>query len=278
MKTAFRSLSFLFIFPFFSLSIAQTQTNTPPAAALAEKMQAADILFLENKGQIRGPRGEARPDMLFLAKGQGCKVLVTANGLSYQFEKTEYPEGYQPRNRRDIDRSKQQELEKQIRRRTHRVDMRLAGANPNPTIHREQAAAYYENYYNIPEAPEGILGVRAYEKLRFEQVYPGIDWLLYSNGQGLKYDFVVQPGADPSLIRMDYSWADALKLNPDGSLSIGTALGELTEAAPVCFQGDQKIPAQFVLDGNTVSIALAAYDRQQPLVIDPCVVWGTYYG
>ncbi|MEZ4942357.1 MAG: gliding motility-associated C-terminal domain-containing protein [Saprospiraceae bacterium] len=276
MKTAFRGLSFLFVFPVISFSIAQTQT--PPAAALAEKMQAADILFLENKGQIRGPRGEARPDMLFLAKGQGCKVLVTANGLSYQFEKTEYPEGYQPRNRRDIDRTKQQELEKQIRRSTHRVDMRLAGANPNPTIHREQAAAYYENYYNIPEAPEGILGVRSYEKLRVEQVYPGIDWLLYSKGQGLKYDFIVQPGADPALIRMDYSWADALKLNPDGSLSIVTPLGELTEAAPVCFQGDQKIPAQFVLDGNTVSIAPEAYDRQQPLVIDPCVVWGTYYG
>ncbi|MBK8966749.1 MAG: SBBP repeat-containing protein [Lewinellaceae bacterium] len=228
---------------------------------------------MENKGQVRGPHGEARPEILFSANGRGCKVFVTATGLSYQFEKIEYPEGYEPRNRHE-----RLGPDAKTRHNTHRVDMRLAGANPNPTIHREQAAAYYENYYNIPEAPEGILGVQAYEKLRFEQVYPGIDWLLYSKGQGLKYDFVVQPGADPALIRMDYSWADKMNLNPDGSLSIVTALGELTEAAPVCFQGDQKIPARFVLDGNTVSIAPEAYDRQQPLVIDPCIVWATYYG
>ena len=244
------------------------------AAAFTEKLNKASILFLENKGQLRSQRSEARPDILFSAKGQGCAVFVTATGLSYQFEKTEYPEGYDRANRIE----KKRKPGKQIRSSSHRVDMQLLGANPSPAIHREQAADYYENYYNIPEAPEGILGVRSYKKLRFEQVYPGIDWLLYSNGQGLKYDFVVQPGADPALIRMDYSWADELKLNRDGSLSIFTALGVLTEAAPVCFQAGKELPGKFVLEGNVVSIAVENYDRQQPLVIDPCVVWATYYG
>jgi hypothetical protein len=36
-----------------------------------------------------------------------------------------------------------------------------------------------------------------YAKVRYRNVYPGIDLIYYGNQRQLEYDFVVNPGADP---------------------------------------------------------------------------------
>jgi len=258
-------------FAFCLLAITVPLQFMAQSAANFQNTAASKLLFLENKGQVTNTKGEARPDVLFVAKGQGCKVFVTARGLTYQFEQVEHPKGYDPSDRRMA-------LQKPATGSTHRMDMRLIGANSNPSLHREKRSDYFENYHNVLHAPDGILGVAAYEQLRFEEVYPGIDWVLYSNAKGLKYDFILKSGADPAQIQMDYTYADHLQLNADGSLTITTALGTVTEAAPQCFQGEKSVAAHFVLEGNRISIALEAYDRSMPLVIDPDVIWATYYG
>jgi hypothetical protein len=48
-------------------------------------------------------------------------------------------------------------------------------------------------------------GVRSYEEIAYEDLYEGID-LVYRIGQkGVKYDFIVQPGADPARIHIMFS-------------------------------------------------------------------------
>ncbi len=44
------------------------------------------------------------------------------------------------------------------------------------------------------------------------------------------------------------------------------------------FRGGEEVKGEFVLKGNVVSVEMEGYDVTKELVIDPSVVWSTYYG
>ena len=46
-----------------------------------------------------------------------------------------------------------------------------------------------------------------YAKVKFKDVYPGIDMVYYGNQESLEYDFVVKPGADPKIPNRLATWA-----------------------------------------------------------------------
>ncbi len=91
MKNLFTILSLAVAIGCATMARGQGMSAANPVE-LSQKLNEAGILFVENRGQIVGPDGEARPDILFSAKGQGCKVFVTSTGLSYQFLRVENEE------------------------------------------------------------------------------------------------------------------------------------------------------------------------------------------
>ncbi|MGH8010613.1 MAG: hypothetical protein ACREQ3_26775, partial [Candidatus Binatia bacterium] len=44
--------------------------------------------------------------------------------------------------------------------------------------------------------------IPTYAKVKYQSVYPGIDLVYYGNQRRLEYDFIVAPGADPTVIRL----------------------------------------------------------------------------
>ena len=61
--------------------------------------------------------------------------------------------------------------------------------------------------------------------------------MVYStSGNRLKADFMVAPGADPSVIRLRYDGVGQARLEADGVLVLEGAAGELRENAPVIYQ------------------------------------------
>ena len=95
---------------------------------------------------------------------------------------------------------------------------------------------------------------------------------------GLKYDFIVHPGGDPSLIKLRTHWVEDLNIKPDGSLTLISSMGSITENPPISFQEGKTIATQFKREGNTLSFQLADYDKTQTLVLDPSIAWSTHYG
>ena len=133
---------------------------------------------------------------------------------------------------------------------------------------------------NDPDA--WVTNVPMYSTVRYDGLYDGIT-LYYYGGTGiLKREFIVEPGADPSLIRMEYAGQESLALDPSGTVLIGTAAGALFETAPVCFQvvdGEQvDVACEYVISGDTVTFAIGDYDPGLPLVIDPVLDFSTYFG
>ena len=153
------------------------------------------------------------------------------------------------------------------------MDMVLEGVGPGVRITADERLSGVRNHY-----ARNVLGVRHFGRITYHEVFPGIDWVVYLHGGGIKYDFILHPGADPRLIRLRSMHHEELTLDSTGRLHHGNRLGRFIEDAPVSFQGGRAIPTRFVLEGDVLSFDVAAYDPTRTLVIDPARLWGTYIG
>ncbi|MCS7042260.1 MAG: SBBP repeat-containing protein [Bryobacteraceae bacterium] len=134
------------------------------------------------------------------------------------------------------------------------------------------------NYLVGSDPSQWRRGVPHYRRVAARGVYPGIDVIYYSTGRQLEFDFVVAPGADPSRIALVFQGARP-SLDRDGSLLLA---GRIRQKPPVAYQmaGERRIPvaSRYMLEGGVARIALGAYDPSLPLVIDPVIAWGGYFG
>ena len=98
------------------------------------------------------------------------------------------------------------------------------------------------------------------------------------NDGGVKYDFIIHSGANPSLIKLKYSHAERIYIDTDGNLILRNRLGDICENAPIAFQELSDIPVRFRQNDSIVSFDIKEYDKNQTLIIDPKLEWSTYYG
>lgn len=233
------------------------------------------LLFIENVGQVTDQHRKPRKDVHFRVQNESFSVLLSNKGIHYQWSEAE---GIDKEDLRNNEHFKVKQ---------YRMDVELVGADLNAKVIAEGQASYHERYYL------GHLGLngetaRGFEKVTYQNVYPGIDWVLYtSKGKDgrsqLKYDFVVRPGADLNKIKLKYKGASSLKINKDGSFSATTPMGSVTEDAPYAYvlptnEHGQKqvVPSKYALNDNVLSFSAESYSGT--LVIDPALEWGTYYG
>ena len=241
-------------------------------------LQKSSWSFEENKGQVTGANGK---NVKFVFKDGNLSMFLMQAGIAYQFHKVTYPEGYKPLDKFASmeEHEKMEKLQSKIQTETYRMDVILEGANPNPKISTEGKSYDYIQYYN-----HNALDVRSYQKITYYEVYPHINWVVYVNKNArdnepkVKYDFVVHPGGDPSQIKLKTEWVEELASNEDGSITMKNRMGSVTEQRPVSFQEGKEVKTNFVVKSNIINFQLSNYDINKDIVIDPGVVWATYYG
>ncbi len=145
-----------------------------------------------------------------------------------------------------------------------------------------QPLAGVSNYLQGNDPSRWHVGVPAYARVTYQNVYPGISLSYYDGGAGLEYDFILAAHADPSRIRLRISGADKLSLAAD-TLEIHTLAGTIQQPAPHIYQdtpaGRQPVSGGFRLLANSaVGFQLDAYNPSLPLVIDPQIVYSTQLG
>jgi hypothetical protein len=229
------------------------------------------LSFIENKGQVTDQNGVERNDIDFkLAALNGLNLFIGSGQLHYQWIKARPQSG----NKAAIARKSLTPAAHDL----YRMDVRLMGANPNAVLKTELPTAYFERYY-LPSVGEDGAIAHTFQKITYQNIYPHIDWVFYFNSDGkLEHDFIVHPGGKPSDIKLHYSGAEGLIIQPDGSLLATTPLGTVNEHAPFAYQVDSKRPVKssFILQGNILSFSTAPSD--ETIVIDPVLEWGTYFG
>lgn len=137
----------------------------------------------------------------------------------------------------------------------------------------------HNNNYFIGSDPDNwYTDVGNYGGVFYENLYDGIDLVYKISDDGIKYNFIVNPGADPDVIEIDYDGINDLRI-VDGSLVISTEIVDLIDSAPHSYQGlDEVVGSAFELRGATnFGFTVSEFDGDSVLVIDP-LVYSTFLG
>ncbi|HEX4484708.1 MAG TPA: SBBP repeat-containing protein [Terriglobales bacterium] len=161
------------------------------------------------------------------------------------------------------------------------VKIELVGSTPHAVIPEDKLEGY-SNYLFGPDPAKWITNVPQYGKVRYPEIYPGIDVVYYGKQDRLEHDFVVRAGASPSQIEMALSGVQSAKVNEAGDLVMRLSNGEIRLQKPYAYQWIAKrktqVAAEYALNNGHVGFLLARYDHSQPLVIDPVLVYSTFLG
>src|SRR5579864_6725395 len=163
------------------------------------------------------------------------------------------------------------------------VALQFQGANKNATMEGRDILPGKSNYFIGNDPARWRTNVPQYERVHTESVYPGINADFYSVAGQLEYDFLVEPGADPSHLRLQFEGQESIELNNDGDLVLHSRGGDLIQRRPIGYQlsGGVRHPVWVhyrLLPDKSVDFELGAYDRRLPLVIDPSFVYSTRFG
>ncbi len=165
--------------------------------------------------------------------------------------------------------------------RSHAYSLDFEGSNPNPLIIPEKAQSTYNNYFIGDDPSKWQSNCKIYQAITYKDVYPGIDIRYYSDAGWVKYEFIVNPGADPSKIVMKFNGVDKLGISKS-ELVINTSVGEVRELSPYTYQVEdntrKKLTCKYVVEGNLVKFKLGKYSSQTPLVIDPTLIFASLSG
>jgi hypothetical protein len=138
------------------------------------------------------------------------------------------------------------------------------------------------NYFLGADPEAWRTDVPTYRRVRYPEVYPGIDAVFYGNGRQLEYDLIVEPGGDPRQPRLSFSGVDEVRLSAEGELELAVRERTLRFTRPVAYQvidgRRQPVAAAYRLEPDGIRFEVGPYDRRRVLTIDPVFVYSTYLG
>jgi photosystem II stability/assembly factor-like uncharacterized protein len=163
------------------------------------------------------------------------------------------------------------------------VRLSLSGSNPGAAATAQEKLPGRVNYLLGNNPAQWQQSVATFGKVRYGQVYPGVDLIYYGNEQELEYDFEIAPGVDPSVIAIHFDGADRIEIDGHGDVVLHVGDTRLRQRRPVAYQiidgSRREVPVRYQFkDRQTIVFALGRYDRAHNLVIDPILSYSTYIG
>ena len=212
------------------------------------------ILYNKIPMSFEPNKGQTNKQVKFLSRGNGYTFFLTEDGATLRLPASNW------------------------------VRMQLIGANNSVKISGENKLSGKVNYFIGNNTKKWLKEINIFGKVKYSDIYPGIDLAYYGNQEKLEYDFIVFPGADPKTIKLSFSGIEGINIDDNGQLVLHTTQEDITQLAPVIYQTvngvKQKIDGKYILldDGKNVGFDILAYDATKPLVIDPVLVYSTFLG
>ncbi len=241
-------------------------------------------------------QGQTSKEVKFLTRGPGYTLFLTGQDalLSLSSPKVEVRGGSGRQGHSPAATAEKREITTNVLRMT----LLNASQAAEPTGVDELPGKV--NYFIGSDPKKWRSNIPTYAKVRFRNVYPGVDVVYYGREGQLEYDFVVQPGADPSVIALSFEGGSdrwrmpGLRMDKAGDVLIAGGSNVIRLTKPVIYQpklsttgpssqsaarSATSVDGRFVLTAsNRVRFQLGPYDKSQPLVIDPGLVYSTFLG
>ena len=249
----------------YSAPMAPQSAMTLPQAY--SNYAARPLTFEANQGQTGSP-------VKFLSRGKGYSAFLTAGGMVLSLRPAKA--AARPTASLAANNKSQKSVNTTLQ-------FKLVGAAQNPAVVGEDPQPGKVNYFIGRDPAKWHTNVPTYARVRYKNVYPGIDLVYYGSHQQLEYDFAISPGADPGRIQFEVTGASQTELDVEGNLVLQTSSGELHFQSPVVYQefNGARVPvsgAYVMKDSTHIAFQVAQYDLSKPLVIDPVLVYSTYLG
>lgn len=235
----------------------------------------AQVQFIENKGQWD-------QKVKFMSSAGNGSFYLTDNGFTITQYNADDLEDLQVKRHEPT--SKNQPPSRDLTNTKIRTDaysvefvngkaQQLIPDKPLPSVN---------NYFIGNDKSKWASNCKIYLGVTYKNVFPGIDIRYYADPAGnLKYDFIVQPGANIDNIAMRYTGAKKLSIK-NRELNIETSLGVSKELKPYTYQfvdnQKQELDCRYIIKDNVVKFKVKDYSRDKPLIIDPRMVFFSYSG
>jgi hypothetical protein len=229
------------------------------------------LQFIENKNQWSS-------DIHFAARIPGGSMMIGAGKFAYLF--TDGDKMHELHERSHTEGEPDGADDQMIRK--HSVLVDFIGANKNVLPAPFGRSFSYHNFYIGDDQSAWASRAYAYDGFLYSSLYEKINLKVYSSGDNLKYDFIVAPYGDPSLINIQYKGAESLLID-NGNLIVKTSLADLIEQRPIAYQfinGEKILVAcAYELQGDKLSFCFPeGYDPCYELIVDPLLIFSTYSG
>lgn len=226
--------------------------------------------FIENKGQWPS-------EVLFCAEIDGGKAWITTKGVTFDFYRCE----------KKINNCKDNMISCQNKTidieylKSGQVIKMLYGNNENDfEISEIKQRETYFNYFIGNDSTKWESNIRIIDQFVIKDLYPGVDQRWYFDSTNIRYDFIVNPGADYSVIKFEFFGTDEYFIS-NNKLLIKTRFGNVENKDLFVYQNiygvKQKVESNWEISNGKVGFSIENYDTSFPLIIDP-LVFCTYLG
>lgn len=165
----------------------------------------------------------------------------------------------------------------------HAIRLEFVGACASTPLAEERLAGTHA-YLLGSERGRWREDVPLHGRVRYSELWPGIDLLCHARDGYLEYDLELAPGARLDLARFEVAGAEGLQLEADGTLVIETTSGAVRQPRPATWvvtpAGERRpVEARYELFGALgFGFVVDGWDGSEPLVVDPGLLYGSYYG
>ncbi len=238
-------------------------------AAVAEDYGKLPLSFEANNGQVDD-------SVKFLSRGYGYTLYLTASEAVLSLRRISEAKDDLHALRDDPPIREIKQVDNEV------IRLKNIGTNPDPLITGLEELPGKSNYFIGNDPAKWHTNVSNYERVKVQDVYPGIDLVYYGNQRQLEYDWVVAPGADPNAIMFAVEGKSNPRIDSSGNLLLDDN-GDVRLNKPLIYQerdGNRiEIAGGYqVLDNHQVGIEIGNYDAALPLVVDPVLLYSTYLG
>jgi Beta-propeller repeat len=226
-----------------SCQIASSDPLAPSAGA-QKLLQFGDLPI-----SFEPNRGQAAPDVRFVARGMEYSLSLLRTGA-----------------RLDVSGRGQKSVKS--------LNLEFVNANTVLNTQGMDELRFKSHYFIGSDQDKWLKNLPNFARVRYSQVWNGVDVVFYGNENRLEYDLIVAPGANPKNVAVTFPGASLL-LNKNGDLVVHSAQGDFVQNKPSVYQTidnrRQQIAGRYAIAGRRVSFEIGKYDHSRELIIDPAI-------
>jgi hypothetical protein len=129
------------------------------------------------------------------------------------------------------------------------------------------------SYFAGADRTRWVVGAPTFARVVYRDVWPGVDVAFHGRAGTVEFDLDFAPRADPGRVALRFAGARAVREDGRGGAVVALGEGSIQVPAPRAVQGYHRVVSRLVVRGDTIRVALGAYDHARALVVDPTLVY-----